>query len=445
MFINKKEPEGSKTISFFRKIAALTLAAVSLLTVACTGGKPEETLPDTTIAEETTEPAPSEIEIIKDGTALFTIVRPDENAPVTTDAVTLKKRIKRITGIDMDIGTDFCTPTFPGTKNEPEILVGACDRDESREFIDSLPENGYGFKIIGNKLVIAGKNDSLTAMALQSFENVVLYDKNCLSDKNMIIPADLNREFTTAELTHSKLMTMQMGVQATFKAVKKVTARDGFSGTQGSATDGTYYYVTLHKKVNDVETNKIVKIEIATGKDVLVSGELTTDHNNDMCYDTKRDRLVIPNMNGKLLTIVDPVTLEIVEKIDASWLPGTPWAIAYNEKCDRYVIAAGGTLNICDGDFKVVSTIASHSEPNYTGQGMDCDDEFIYMPLSTATGKSTDNIIVVYSWDGGYLKTIHMDTTIESETMLNYDGRHFVTFNGSPAQIAELTFTAVYN
>ncbi|MCQ2426859.1 MAG: hypothetical protein MJ137_00465 [Clostridia bacterium] len=438
----------NKASIFVKRAMCLSLAAASLFAASCGKNEPEQTgEPSSTEAIITTEPAPEFLEIVKDGASKFVIVRPDENDACTQDALAFKKLLKKRVGLELDLSTDFSTPSYPGSKNGPEILIGACDRDETREFIDSLEENEYGFAVIGDKLVIAGKNDSLTAMALSSFDARYMFNKDFVSDKSMKLPTGLSEKYKTSELTLSKIMNSPLGVIATFKRFKNIAAHGDFHGTQGSATDGKYFYVTLHKKTSaGVETNKIVKIDIGTNKEVMLGPELPTDHHNDMCYDSLRNRLVAPNMNGTLISIIDPETLELKETVNATWLGGTPWAIAYNEARDRYVIAAGGAINICDGDFKVVQKISFHSEPNYTGQGMDCDDDYIYMPLSTAAGKSTDNIIVVYSWTDGYVRTVHMNTSWESETMMNYDGIRYVTFNGGGAvSIARVDYVLVYN
>lgn len=52
---------------------------------------------------------------------------------------------------------------------EYEILLGNTSRPESIEFISSLCSNDYGYTVIGKKLVIAGKNDETSALAIEKF------------------------------------------------------------------------------------------------------------------------------------------------------------------------------------------------------------------------------------------------------------------------------------
>ena len=66
-----------------------------------------------------------------------------------------------------------------------EILVGATDRPESEEFIDSLNDGECGFKVIGRKIVSAGSEDRYTETAVVLFANFVLLDKDVTVRKYM--------------------------------------------------------------------------------------------------------------------------------------------------------------------------------------------------------------------------------------------------------------------
>ena len=66
-----------------------------------------------------------------------------------------------------------------------EILVGATNRPESEEFIDSLNDGECGFKVIGRKIVIAGSEDRYTETAVVLFANFVLLDKDVTVRKYM--------------------------------------------------------------------------------------------------------------------------------------------------------------------------------------------------------------------------------------------------------------------
>lgn len=59
----------------------------------------------------------------------------------------------------------------PGTDASPihEILVGAVDRDEYRNFISTLAYDEYGYAVMGNKIVIAGWSDTDIGLAADMF------------------------------------------------------------------------------------------------------------------------------------------------------------------------------------------------------------------------------------------------------------------------------------
>lgn len=54
-------------------------------------------------------------------------------------------------------------------KGQYEILIGHTNREESETFLADLKWDDYGFGIVGDKLVIAGKNEDGTLLALRAF------------------------------------------------------------------------------------------------------------------------------------------------------------------------------------------------------------------------------------------------------------------------------------
>ena len=50
-----------------------------------------------------------------------------------------------------------------------EILVGPTNRPETKAFLKTLKPNEYGYGVVGNKLIIAGWGDYITAMAIEAF------------------------------------------------------------------------------------------------------------------------------------------------------------------------------------------------------------------------------------------------------------------------------------
>ena len=128
--------------------------------------------------EETTEYA-TEPEITKEEPNLhiahsdlsnFIIVRGDDDYLLQSAAKTLKTQLQSKYSLDLSLKSDFVTDAVPGyAEAEFEILVGDCDRDESREFVSKLKYNDYGYGMLGSKLVIVGATAAGTLKAMEHF------------------------------------------------------------------------------------------------------------------------------------------------------------------------------------------------------------------------------------------------------------------------------------
>ncbi len=65
-----------------------------------------------------------------------------------------------------------------------EILIGECDRDEYRQVVADMRDRDYAIEVVGNKLVIAGKTDRGTELALETFYREYLGKKTETLDIN---------------------------------------------------------------------------------------------------------------------------------------------------------------------------------------------------------------------------------------------------------------------
>ena len=74
----------------------------------------------------------------------------------------------------------------------------------------------------------------------------------------------------------------------------------------------------------------------------------------------------------------------------------------------------------------------------YCAQGMGSDDSYVYFPMSPIKDISTDNVLVVYGWDGKYIDTLHLPITYESETMFYAAGDYYIVFNRGGASLYRL-------
>ena len=165
-----------RKISF---LLAILLLASSFLMTACKKDEPKETTPAGTTPTATT-PAITTPEVT---------TKPEENPPVVHASIlvenlknyeivsakgasnevskmtkTLQETMQNI----YQIPINFKTANAYNIKDY-EILVGDTGREESQTFLSDLKWDDYGYGIVGNKLVIAGKNEDGTFAALCEF------------------------------------------------------------------------------------------------------------------------------------------------------------------------------------------------------------------------------------------------------------------------------------
>ena len=422
---------------------------LSLLLILCGCNNtdiPDADTSEQTTAESETQPEAKALEIIKDGESAFKIIRTDEAiGPIITDMNTFKKRVKSRTGVSLDCDTDWVRADTD-TSAFNEILIGETTRPESVSFIESLPEHGYGYLVTENKLVIAGKNVNMTAYALILFENSILYNSEYVSDGKFTLPVGLTEVMVAEKAdTLDGILNSSYSVEAYTEDLLCISRYQEFLYAQGAATDGTYYYVALLKKDGDTQTDVIVKVKIGEKTPVMRSEELQLYHANDMCYNPDEGMLVIVNTTGKKISYVDPDTLKLVKTVEPQSIPSTPWAIAYNQTEKTYVMLAGSEVMIYSTDFTFKRSMSYHSASNYVGQGMDCDGKYIFVPMSPDSSAGTyDNIIDIYDWSSGFKRTVHLNRQTESETMMNYNGKYYMSFNSNGGIISEIHYAVVY-
>ena len=434
-------------------IVGLLLSA--MLLTSCGSGDGEQTTTTAVfdvVTQDTAQTTESEekqtnLSLIADGKFTFKIMRSEEaSSVIVSDAKALHKNLEKYTGAKINIGTDWTRKDAEVDNSGLEILVGETNRQATRDLLADLPPHSYGIRVTEDKVVIVGTNENMTALGLYAFESKFLLNKEYTGKGYMNLPIG-TEVIVTAESqdTWEGIIRSSHPIAAYVKNDRNLKSQGEFTAAQGAASDGTYFYNVLKKNDNGYETDIIVKSKVSDFSQVKVSEEMKLDHANDMTYDSKRNLLVIPNMLGKIITRIDPETLTIDSQVDAP-LPGTPWAIAYNATRDCYVVAAGGRLCITDENFvpKTSFPTVSSSQPQ-VGQGMDADDNFIYMPLSPSSEGNKYNVVMVYDWDGNFVREIPLELTIESETILHYEDNYYMNFNVSGGRVSDLGFAIIYS
>ena len=145
-------------------IAALLLCGILL---SCGNGESDDTSMDET-APEVTET--EDMGITSEEMAAYELIRPDACDSAVVKAATSVVTKLRETWPDMNYRGDYYREGVDSLEmGQFEILIGATNRPESAEFLSSVKADDYGFRKIGDKIVIAGHSDKTTILACELF------------------------------------------------------------------------------------------------------------------------------------------------------------------------------------------------------------------------------------------------------------------------------------
>ena len=426
-----------------KKIIILLAAAMLLFAFASCGTS--NTPAETTAAEgtaELTEPAaPTELVFIEDGKTGFTVIRSETAQGYYLDtAAVLNKKLKSRFSPDFKITDDWLNPREPIPENVPELLLFETKREESKQAIADLDVEGYMIRVTDCKIVIVGTSPAACNEALYCFFDRLIPEYTKDGRTAFPIGLEIKEEFKASDFDIGQALREGKELCADFEVIFNYRGKDGFSTAQGAATDGKYAYVVMKKKEDNVETDRVVKIDMETMQVVLESQEMPLDHANDMTYDPIKKRLVVVNMLNNLISIIDPETLELVEQKTPAY--GT-WGVGYIDGAEQYAFLAYGSpsgLVITDSDFAPIRSSKLADTTGYIGQGMDADAKYAYVPLSPDSG-ARDNIIQIFDIKSGeYLGKVSVKTSMESESMFHIGDDHYLHFNSQGSKIATLEF-----
>lgn len=406
-------------------IAALLPAC---LLCACSGTESGEGT--STPAETTSAPEVQLLTVVDKTEAKLTIIRP-ESDPVTTTrfAKNLRTKLNNYFKASFVLSDDWYSPALPGVtppSESYELLVGDVDRDEARTAKSELGKNEYIIRITDRKVVIVGSDNNALAAALRYFfVEMCKYSEHSDSNtRSLAFPVGLEVKNQVGEATQTSLFRLGSDTAVAANLDSRVYKGGGgdYRFAQGAACDGEYAYLTY---ITD-DVGVIKKVRMSDWTVVKTSAPFTTNHGNDMTYDAKRGLLTFVHMAENRISFISPETLEITE---TRVLPYSSYAIAYNAKTDSYVIASGGRFVFTDSEFNVKKE-APIADFGFIGQGLDADDDFLYLPQSwPSTATERTNIIQIYDWNGTYLRNVTVYTAMESETIFHSGNDYYIYFN----------------
>ena len=171
-----------------KRLLILLLASAALF-CSCSGGSAEG---DTPVQSVETEETAETIQITVEDLASYTIIRPERASKELVSATVPFAAKMREISPKIGFTDDFIKEGSDEYRiRDLEILIGATNRPESTQFIDGLYANDCGWIMQGNKLIIAGKTEELTVLALESFIDTVL--SGDMSDGVFFSSTDQNR------------------------------------------------------------------------------------------------------------------------------------------------------------------------------------------------------------------------------------------------------------
>ena len=318
------------------------------------------------------------------------------------------------------------SPAYFGTRtdNAYELLLGDTGREESKALKATLSGDQYAIKREGNKLIVVATNDAFLYDAIEYLaENYFVEGKADVADGKLILNSDIDYVGEGDTTTTRYLFTQSFVISSTSTQTAAVgQADDKHKANQGGCTDGKFYYQAfIDRKSNEADnTARIVKIDLSTGKKVMVSEPFSAGHTNDITYNPKTNKLYVANnvpYNSRL-TVLDAETLAFVEFVD---IPCPIYSITYSPERDIYFIGCSNSNNLCglNADFGLLDQnmhLSDRSTWTHTTQGIGSDDTFVYCVL----WQKNNNIIAVFDWYGNYVGTIKVRLTtsvIEPESI----------------------------
>ena len=367
-------------------------------------------------AEEPATPAdPEKLLVVVNGISPYSVAYAGDSG----NARAFVAALKDLTGVEL---ASYSATEKSGTL---EILIGRTERPETAEALKELGgKQGYVIKPVGEKLVIAGINDTWTALALHEFQKKVLKVSAYLAGNSLTIPRSLVFKEAYAE---GQLIArlLQRGYTFTLRPtlVMNCPGENNMTIAQGAASDGQFFYFV--NRTSDESSSIVYKYDMATLSQVAKSATFYAGHCNDMTYDAAKKRLVIAHgqSEGKILTPVSAQDLAVQTDITIKVGSG---AITYNDFKGGYAISQGGsTFYVTDRDLNVtLSKSRTDVHTGYTAQGMGSDDFYVYFPMSG----SKDNALVTYDWEGKFIRILSIPLTLESESMFYAAGNYYVNF-----------------
>lgn len=290
-------------------------------------------------------------------------------------AKNLRDTINKYCGVKFGLSTDWYK-TGTDISGEKEILVGNTSREETMQFLLTLNYNQYGFAVIGNKIVVAGWNETTTEHAVERFidyfkANAVKNDDGSYSF-SMLLNEKIVYDYETWYVDYPE-----------FKGGKIVGTQDsGYGNLQAYFTEATLDSYNEYCKMLEESDFKLYM-------------ENTITDNVHKCYTSDKGMLYVyyvpteksvrivscPKDQYNLPQYTTPESVPTYEKIAESSI--TQMSLSYS----------AGNFGLCH-----IITLEDGSFIVYDGGGNSNNDYILLYNTLKSLNKRTDGKIVIAAW-----------------------------------------------
>ncbi len=361
------------------------------------------------------------------GSNTYKIVYESGDATAKSNATELQTAIKNKTGKTLSLATDASSAT------SYEIILGPYNSRSEHTTVKNGLGKPYGYRImvVGKKLVITATDNNHMVCALKRFETAILKSSTLAGSGklNFSTTNEQHAVFEKTQATLAAIISNGYGYSLSSTQLFKETTF-GTSSTyvsQGACNDGTYFYI-VHRNKSD-NASRLYKYRMSDNTRVKYSGTFDGNHSNDLTYDHKNKRLVLVHGSGAAnkLEFFDPSTLKSTGSKTVGRGVG---ALAYCKERDEYAGSQGGNCIFFmpaslsyDSSNKKSRSASTEGSSGYTAQGMGCDEDYVYFPMSKS-GKN--NILLAYDWNGNFKKKFTLPgTTLEGESLSECNGIYY--------------------
>ncbi|MBQ8275316.1 MAG: MBL fold metallo-hydrolase [Clostridia bacterium] len=333
---------------YSRLSALLILLLLVMCSVSCSGGDGVSVPGVTTapIAETTAAPEAEPLALIRDGAALFRVVRAEKAGDGEVAAATqIRQDVKNLTGITPEIATDWIGRGESYDSTTVEILVGQTGYPESAEVLASTAYGDYTIAVQGNKLVVAAWDNHALKAGVDAL--VALLHEN-YADGLLAVPRVSQTK--TADRILSAIPTLAGGK---LEYIQEAGVPSGEKAMQ----------ITL----SDVEA-----AEYAAYRDVLNEAGYVVMQENTI----GENRYLTLSRENRRLTVYHMGLLDQVRIISEPARPISPEPAAYTAVCDTTLMQLGleegkdlaGAMNayvvqLADGRFVLMDTGTEAAAP----------------------------------------------------------------------------------